>query len=268
MTDAVQHAEFFGAGTAQLFLMTYAPRDVATPERCFVVAPAFAEEMNRSRDVLRAFGRAAAARGAATLIPDLRGTGDSPGEFGDFGVEDWCADLAATVDYARKQYDDAPVTLLGIRFGALLATRLMATRGISRLLLWQPVTEGRRLTREFLRVWSAANMGAGGDARTMLERDGALEVAGYRVTARLIADIESLTLGSDLQGPARLHWIEAGTALSPRSERGVAALRDAGLDVETRVVDCPPFWRVQERVDATAFVAASHAAIEGARADG
>lgn len=258
MTLSVQHADFVGEGTARLFLMIYAPRDAAPPRRCFVVAPAFAEEMNRSRDVLRTFGQAAAEAGAATVIPDLRGTGDSPGHFGHYGVTDWCDDLLNATSHARERFGNVPVTLLGIRFGALLANRIMASASIDTLLLWQPVTEGRRLVREFLRVWSAANMGTGGDARSLLERDGMLEIAGYKVTRELVGDLESLTLSIDAPRRVRIRWIEAGAALSARGERKVGTVRDAGHDVQTAVVNCPPFWRVQERVDASAFVDASN----------
>ncbi|MEO0617264.1 MAG: alpha/beta hydrolase, partial [Pseudomonadota bacterium] len=216
-------------------------------------------EMNRSRDALRAFGQAAADRNASTLIPDLRGTGDSPGAFGEFSIGDWCDDLRATIEDARARFGDIPVVLLGIRFGALLAARVAPESGVRDLLLWQPATEGKRLMREFLRVWSAANMGAGADARATLAETGELEVAGYRVTQTLVGDIDGLTFALT-EDKTRIHWLEAGASVSARSERGIQQLRSAGHDIRTASVDCPPFWRVQERVNADALVAASLAA--------
>ncbi|MEO0617577.1 MAG: hypothetical protein AAFY69_15720 [Pseudomonadota bacterium] len=257
MTWAMRHAEFIGTGAARLFLLAYAPRNSDIAHRCFVVAPAFAEEMNRSRDLLRQFGLAAAERGDAVVIPDLRGTGDSPGDFGDYGITDWHEDLTQSIAWTRKRFGGAPVTLLGLRFGALLTPHVSARADVNSLLLWQPVTEGRRMVREFLRIWSAANMGTGDDPRTMLQRDGSLEVAGYRVSSELIDSIEQLTLAPEADRALAIHWVEAGAALSVRSERAIAALRDAGHNVDTATADSPPFWRVQERVDASAFVAAS-----------
>ncbi|MEL6949408.1 MAG: alpha/beta fold hydrolase [Pseudomonadota bacterium] len=256
MTRAVRHAEFIGAGTARRFLMAYAPSDAA-PQRCYLVAPAFAEEMNRSRDALREFALAAADQGAATHILDLRGTGDSPGEFGDYSVDDWCNDLLAAVEDARTRYGATLITLLGIRFGALLAARVAAQAQVTDLLFWQPATEGKRLMREFLRVWSAANMGVDEDARTVLAREGTLEVAGYRIDPSLVEAIDAMTLSLPEGNTMQVHWLEAGAAVSPRSERHIQGLRDAGHDIASRSVDCPPFWRVQERVDATALVTAS-----------
>ena len=236
--------------------MAYAPSDAA-PRRCYIVAPAFAEEMNRSRDALREFALAAADQGAATHIPDLRGTGDSPGEFGDYGIDDWCDDLLAAVDDARTRYADTPITLLGIRFGALLAARVAAQATVTELLLWQPAADGKRLMREFLRIWSAANMGVGEDARAVLAREGALEVAGYRVDQSLVETIDAMTLSLPEGNALQVHWLESGASVSPRSERHIQGLRDAGHDVASRSGDCPPFWRVQERVAATALVTAS-----------
>ncbi|MEM1439249.1 MAG: alpha/beta hydrolase [Pseudomonadota bacterium] len=267
MTAAVRHAEFIGDGTARLFLMAYAPKTTGPPRGCYVVAPAFAEEMNRTRDVLRRFGEEAAARGIATVIPDLRGTGDSPGDFGAFDLDDWCEDLAATVHYTRRRYGDVPVTMLGLRFGALLAARVVAELRIQALLLWQPVTEGRRLVREFLRVWNAANMGAGVDARDQVSQNGTLEVAGYSVDQRLIEGLEAMNFVSDVMVGVHLRWIEAGAALSARSQRSIETLRSKGFNVMPEAVQCPPFWRIQERVDATAFVSASFAGgVESLRA--
>ena len=237
--------------------MTYAPSEANGSGDCYVVAPAFAEEMNRSRDLLRAFGHKAASRNAVTLIPDLRGTGDSPGDFGNYSVESWCDDLTAVVEFARERYRHRSVTLLGIRFGALLAARISNTLAIKRLLLWQPVVEGKRMTREFLRIWSAANMNSNTTVRERLEDDGTLEVAGYRVSNQLIQEVDSMSFELDSARSIALRWLETGPTLSPRSERTIEALRHAGHDIDAVSVDCPPFWRVQERVDATKFVTAS-----------
>ena len=97
MNSAARDAGFIGGGLAKVFAMTYAPPEAARVARCYVVAPAFGEEMNRSRDLLRVFGHTAADRGAATVIPDLRGTGDSPGQFGAFDAAAWCDDLSTPV---------------------------------------------------------------------------------------------------------------------------------------------------------------------------
>ncbi|MEL6214446.1 MAG: alpha/beta hydrolase [Pseudomonadota bacterium] len=256
---AAQRASFIQSGDSRAFLMSYLPAGAAPPSRCYVVAPAFSEEMNRSRDVLRAFATAAAVDGKATFIPDLRGTGDSPGSFGEFAIDDWCADLAETVRQVQNQYPGTPITLLAVRFGALLAARTLNSIDVDDLLLWQPVVEGRRQVRELLRVWSAANLASRSptqeDPWTLLEQHGALEIAGYRLTQELASEMTAMRLW--LERPMQMRWIEAGANLPPRTTRWIDSLVQNGHSVDTALVDCAPFWRIQERVDSRAFVAAS-----------
>lgn len=223
-----------------------------------IVLPAFAEEMNKTRRMLSLFARQAQEVGVSTLIPDLYGTGDSEGDFGEATLEIWADDLRRCIAWMRDR-TDAPVSVLAVRFGALLLNLL--PKGViedGTLSLWQPVTSGKVFANQFLRLKLAGNMLAGGDAqvdstalRQQLESEGRIEIAGYEVSARLLNGMEALNLNSSpVDGFARINVFEIGGEdtgeVSPAAKRVVTSWRKAGLRVESTCVAGDPFWATTE----------------------
>src|SRR5438132_772625 len=104
-----------------------------------VVAPPFAEELNRSRRMIALGAERLAADGYAVLEADCLGCGDSSGDFGDAGWEAWLSDIERAHDWIANRYS-VPTWIWGIRGGSLLASailpRLSTPPG---LLFWQPV---------------------------------------------------------------------------------------------------------------------------------
>ena len=65
------------------FAVLHWPAEPRVPLGLVVHAPAFAEEMNKSRRMVALQARALAEDGLAVLLVDPLGCGDSPGDFGD-----------------------------------------------------------------------------------------------------------------------------------------------------------------------------------------
>jgi exosortase A-associated hydrolase 2 len=222
---------------------------------CVVVVPAFAEEMNKSRRQVALLARALRTAGIGTLIVDLTGTGDSDGELTDASVTRWCDDLDLSIALAREQ-GYAAVSLLALRAGALLSCAWLA-RGraaLHRLVWWQPVMNGKLMINQFLRLKAAAGMLTGGagesvaSLREQLTAGRTVEVAGYALTPRLVADLEALDL-AQARDAGRIDWLQIGAAgadRSPAQQRAVAALEGAGVDVHWQSVDGEPFWSTAE----------------------
>jgi exosortase A-associated hydrolase 2 len=234
---------------------------------CVLLVPPFAEEMNRTRRMWTLLASALAAQGIEVLIPDLYGTGESDGDFADARWEHWIADLAAARRLARE--DGAKrVVLVGVRLGALLALDFLRhaqaddpesqVAPVTQVVLWQPVVNGEQFLTQFLRLKLAAGMRqAGGQQQTttalrarMAEGE-PVEVAGYELSPALARTIDALnlvTLAHESLPP--LAWFEVSTsetpALTPVAVRTVAALRRAGVRVETRAMPGEAFWSLQE----------------------
>lgn len=243
---------------------------------CVLVLPAFAEEMNKTRRMLALLGDALQARGVSLLIPDLYGTGDSEGDFGDARLETWHDDLRDCLAWLHAE-GVARVHVLALRSGALLLGALQdAPLPLGRLLLWQPVSSGRQYVNQFLRLRLAGNLIAGnateaGTAglREELRRQGFLEIAGYRCREELLASIEAIELqGLPVAAFVAVDCFELGVEEAARSSPALGRVlerwRGAGVAVEARTLAGDPFWATTEIATVPALVDATVAACTAA----
>ncbi|MGQ0384074.1 MAG: hydrolase 2, exosortase A system-associated [Gammaproteobacteria bacterium] len=242
-----------------------------------LIAPPFAEEMNKSRQLLAQLAEALADQGLATVLPDLGGTGDSEGEFADADWDAWRADLVAAAEWAAAE--GRPVqALLGIRLGCALACA--AVHGIPgrivRTVFWAPVTDGQLFLTQFLRLRVAATMMSDGPRestgrlRSRLTAGETVDVAGYALGSRLALQIEGLRL-PQLVSPAlgELWWIEVSRsdppALPEAADRAIAGASATACRITPMAIAGEPFWASTEIVvnrrllDDTAAVLAGRA---------
>ena len=269
-----------GAGGGPRFAMLHRP---AGPVQGLVVyVHPFAEEMNKSRRMAAWQARVLAERGLAVLLPDLLGCGDSAGDFGDASWAAWVDDTVQACQWLRHQAagwqpplpggnGTLPLTLWGLRAGALLAAEAAARLGdVHRLLLWQPASSGKAVLQQFLRLQLAGEL-MGGEARggteTLKARLAAghtVELAGYRIAPALAQGLERSTL-RPVAGVRQLLWLEVssreGAPLTPASASTVQAWQQAGCEVQAQAVPGPVFWQTTEIEDAPALVRATLAAL-------
>lgn len=256
---------FIETPAGRLFLQCWLP--VGPPRGALLVLPPFAEEMNRSRPQLALLGRRLAAAGHAVLLPDLHGTGDSDGDFADATVDGWQQDLAAVAAHAAAG-GLVIDTLLGLRFGALMAAPALAQLPAARLLLWQPVLSGEAVLTQLLRTRVAAAMMSGGQAgesvpglQQRLASGQSLEVAGYEISPALASGLRELRLPPALPARATVHWLDvASSADSPLSRPAAQLIEQwnaAGNPVAHRRLPGEPFWTSAEISLCPALVEAS-----------
>lgn len=244
-----------------------------------LVLPAFAEEMNKCRRMIALLAQAAQVHGIDVFNVDLTGTGDSAGDFREATVERWNADLAVAAAWLHRQ-GVAILHVVAVRGGALLLEGLDLPVGLAKgkLLLWQPVTNGRQLVSQFLRLRNAEVLVGGaaaeaGDARRILHDDGFVEVAGYDLSRALVEGLEPVTLSPlALRDWRHSRWFEitapaaqgmAVAAPSPAAVRSVAGLSALGIQVDLEVVEGEPFWATPEIAVLPALVDRSIAFIGG-----
>lgn len=265
MSEASLEPAYLDGQRGKLFVLLRRPARPASA-RCALLIPPFAEEMNKSRPMLAMVADALAARGIASVLPDLYGTGDSAGEFRDADWSVWRDDLERVMDWARRQ-GCAVDGLLAVRLGCILAaefsSRLRSAFG--RTVFWQPVHDGNRFMTQFLRLRVAASLMEDrketvAGLREALRLKGLVEVAGYEVSSRLADQVGVATLTAAVT-PAlgHLHWMEVvRTEGEPLQGAGADAIRAMsgslpGLTVETYAGE--PFWSTTEIVRIPAMVA-------------
>lgn len=260
-------AEFLDAAGSRLFALLRTP-DLATGE-CTLVVPPFAEEMNKSRRIVSDFARHSCSEGRGVLCVDLAGTGDSDGEFAEARVERWIDDLAAAVVWSAS-LGWRVTSVLGIRFGALLAATLVRRQALelSHAIFWQPAVSGARLIDQFLRIRVMASrmeQGSGESAaelRARLKAGDTLEVAGYALSGALCADIDALNLHTELTASfPPIRWLEvvadAAAPATPGTQRALEQASAIGCRVDHAHVQGEPFWMATEIVTNPALVVAS-----------
>lgn len=271
---------FLPAARGQRLCIWHAPHAGTAMREVILYVQPFGDEMHKSRRMAALQARALAAAGLAVLQIDLFGCGDSSGDFADARWEIWRADLALAHAWLTQR-TDVPISLWGLRLGALLALDYAgsATAAISRLILWQPILSGEAYMTQFLRLKLASEMlgGASGTAdqggtasgtrglRESMRNGESLEVAGYELAPALAAAIDAVSATALPPHGHAVEWFEvvpsADRPLSPGSQRLTATWQQAGIDIRTWCVTGPSFWSTQEIVECAPLLACTTGAL-------
>lgn len=115
-----------------------------SPRRVWVFCNALLEDATFGFRTLAELADAVARSGDAALRFDVEGQGDSEGTAELLGLADWADDTVTAVNWARKQLGaGTEVVMVGMGSGAFVAARAAAMVDASRLLLIDPVADGR-----------------------------------------------------------------------------------------------------------------------------
>ncbi len=271
---------FLPAQPEQRFCLFHRPAPGQPVRGAVLYVHPFAEEMNQSRRMAALQARAFAARGYGVLQIDLYGCGDSSGDFRDARWSIWKQDLALACDWLAQRVS-GPISLWGLRLGALLALDFSrdATMPFERLILWQPVTNGKSHLNQFLRLRIASAMLAddadsasastSATLRTLLAGGASVEVAGYELASELAAAIDLQEASANVPRQP-VHWFDSTTAgtMAPKVERHLQRWREAGVQLQLHPVDGVPFWASSEIAECPAMLAATSCHCAGHRHDG
>src|SRR5262252_6161920 len=119
----VQSGSFANSSSGGRFRLVSRPSGQSA-RGTFVFVHAFAEEMNKSRRMAARMARMLAEDGWWVVQRDLRGCGDSTGEFGDATWHDWVLDIGEEL----AQASEGPLWLWAQRAGALIASAAIHAR--------------------------------------------------------------------------------------------------------------------------------------------
>lgn len=253
--DALPLLPFFlPASGGQRYCLLHLPPPDRTARGGIVYVHPFAEELNKSRQVAAAQARAFAAAGYSVLQIDLFGCGDSSGDFGEARWDIWHNDLHLACAWLAQRVD-GPLTIWGLRLGALLALDFAsrAPLPLARLLLWQAELDGRRVIDRFLRLRLASGMlardtrEAPGHARAALANGEPVEVAGYLLAPELAHAIDGVSAAA-LRPSVPVYWLDyrapeqTAAPLPPLAREW----REQGAVVHLASFGDGPFWHSGE----------------------
>jgi exosortase A-associated hydrolase 2 len=217
----------------------------------------FAEEMNKSRRMAALAAHALSEDGWLVLRCDLRGCGDSDGDFSDASWQGWQDDLTFWTDWLRNETGDPPI-IWTLRAGALLTNSWAENNRVSPpLLLWQPVINGQRYITQFLRLRAAAQMldarqttGVVAELRETLATGNSVSVAGYTLNPEIALPLSEARLSFTETYASAVSVIDissrADASPSPATNALVENLRNLGVETRLSTASGPPFWQTVE----------------------
>lgn len=263
---------FLKTGSGERFCLYHSPHPGKECRGVFIYVHPFGDEMNKSRRMAAIQARALAAMGFGVLQMDLLGCGDSSGEFADARWNIWKQDLAIARNWLENRVT-APVSLWGLRLGALLALDFARSseNAIDRIILWQPVTSGESFLTQFLRLRLANEMLSSSDGtqkvsgtnamRNSLANGEILEVAGYELAPDLAVAIDRLKAAELIVTKIPVHWFEIvaepGRAITPAGAKVISVWKRNEVNLHLHLVPCLPFWATQEISECAELVSAT-----------
>lgn len=139
---------WFGPEPSRLFGVVHAPEGGVARAGVVICPPLGREHLDTYRG-LKLLAQQLCAKGLAVLRFDYPGTGDSTGDQGqDSAMDDCVESIRMAVDYLRVSGVQT-VALVGLCVGSLLAAvAAPSIAGLEGLVMWDPVTDGRRYLRE------------------------------------------------------------------------------------------------------------------------
>ncbi|MBN1883930.1 MAG: alpha/beta hydrolase [Candidatus Krumholzibacteriota bacterium] len=250
---------FFRTDGTPLFATLHLPAGGAAGRTALVVCDSLFEEKYWCERVFANLGRAAAAAGAATLLFDYAGYGNSAGEPIDVDPASLVRDAADACRFARD-LGASRIVFLGIRWGAAVASAAAGVAGADALVLVQPIRDWSPELMKALRANVAGQYAI--FRKTVMTREqiigelaagGACEhggyhmnnVEGYLFSHRFVEGAREMTLpattGTDI--PVTIVRIPEKAGAPVRDDGLADAIRAGGATCEEIVIpDDNAFW--------------------------
>lgn len=140
----------FGPGRS-LYGVLHVPQGVWAGDAVLICAP-LGQEHVRTHFVLSRLGRQLASRGIPTLRFDYFGCSDSLGSSIEGTCDRWCDDIVSASQELQRRTAARRVIGVGVRLGGTLLHAATARLDLSRLILWDPIADGRNHHEQLVRM--------------------------------------------------------------------------------------------------------------------
>lgn len=151
---------------------------------------------------------------------DYFATGNSSGEDDDACVDRWIDDINAAANKLRELSDQTNISMVGLRYGAILATN-SAVLNIDKLVLWEPTFDGNayvsELYEKYNRIIQELNI-----IRKMQVTKSQDEIIGYKFPLALRESISNRVLedGECLKNAAKVSLITSDESFAFKNKLG------------------------------------------------
>jgi len=186
---------FFGSAQRRLFGAYDPPRASGASPRAVLLCHPWGQEYIRAHRSMRRLATLLGAAGCHVLRFDYFGTGDSMGQSRDVSLSGWEEDIETAIEELRDTSGAVRISLVGLRLGATLATRVAARqkKAIEALALWDPVVSGPEYLEELLGTPAGGRQSPAGSAAAS-EGDESHEVHGFPLSSALASELRAIDL--------------------------------------------------------------------------
>ena len=230
---------FFGPAPHRLYACHHFPAMESAASRAVVICHATGHEYDRSHRCLRQLALQLARAGNHVLRFDYCGTGDSSGEFAQYGPVDWKQDIHGAIDECLQLSGGKPLCVMGVRLGATLAAQAVAEReDVDGLVLYAPVIDGRSLMSE----WRREQVEYARKINRATHYNDSDELLGFSLTDSFRSALNAMTLPESFPALRRALIL----AERPRGKdvrRMTQAWVNSGTHVCVEPEDVPSVWK-------------------------
>lgn len=253
-TGVRETVRFFGSNLDRIIGSLHDPGGA---RQAVVVCPSILTDFTTQYRHEVLFARLLASRGFAVMRFQYRGTGNSDGDGSTMTFEGMIEDTLDACSAVTGSTGISDISLLGTRFGALVAAEAARRLQMRTLALWEPVLDGLGYFREANRATLMHAVSKGGrrgstfdDLVVDIHRDGFVDILGYTLDEALFDGSRDRTLEGAL-GP-HLEAVQI-SQVGPRKElrKPYVALserlRTLGCEVDLRsVYGGEPWWMTHD----------------------
>lgn len=155
------------------------------------------QEYMRSHWAIRQLGSQLSRAGLHSMRFDYSGTGDSAGLNSDANIIQWQTDISTALTELKEIAGITRFSLAGLRFGATLAaTAPLPNQPVRKLILWDPVVNGRAYIDELRTMQQALldKLQPLHKSRSHQEQTDTEELIGFRFSTQMVSEIGAIDL--------------------------------------------------------------------------
>jgi pimeloyl-ACP methyl ester carboxylesterase len=224
---------FFGQPGEELFGWLHGSAEDTSVRAAAVLCGTLGAESATSHRALRVLADSLAEYKIPTLRFDYSRTGDSVDPEGAFRFSTCVDNVRSAIQLVRAQGSVDRIFVVGVRLGALLAVKAAELEEVSGLVLWGPVTSGKRLVREWSMISHRSELsdGLASEFLDELSRESLLPARPLGSPAFLVVEREELAPEDKLVGGLQ----ELGFPVDRRRPGGFLA----GMIQESHLAELP-----------------------------
>lgn len=246
----------FGPPEKSLYGVFHLAENRRQPNEAVLLCNPFGQEAVRIHRLYRVLAERLARAGIHTLRFDYFATGESGGEDADGTMKTWMEDIHLANQELKNRSRATQITWVGARLGASLSALASATAPLppSRLLLWDPVTDGSAYLDELTRAHvQAVAASIWGTARPKAELSN--EVIGFGIGTELLRELKAVD-ASDFSKSVTEEALVVSPPLMQRKKEILQALSKRCKSVRQVELEVAFDWNSEEALN-TALVPAS-----------